>query len=123
MNTYSDQPWTFRVHDIVAEPLTTSFDLIFSRDMTQHLTIGDTLRVLKHFSASGSHFSMMTTYPSTLHNEQDLDVARIGRYHAQDLERAPYSLTNPICVRQEKEEWRSEYSALWRLPLKQRLSG
>ena len=97
--TYSDQPWTFRVHDIVAEPLTTSYDLIFSRDMTQHLTIGDTLRVLKHFSVSGSHFAMMTTYPSRLHNEQDLDVDRPGRYYEQDLERPPYSLTSTICVR------------------------
>ena len=121
--TYSDHAWTFRVHDIVAEPLTTSYDLIFSRDMTQHLTIGDTLRVLKHFSASGSHFAMLTTYPSTVHNERDLNLGSKGRYHSQDLERPPYSLTRPICVRQEKEKGGPEYSALWRIPLKQRLSG
>ena len=121
--TYSDQPWTFHIHDIVAEPLSTSFDLIFSRDMTQHLTNSDTLRVLQHFSSSGSHFAMLTTYPSAPHNERDVDLNNKGRCHKQDLERPPYSLTPPICVRHEKKDGGSEYSALWRLPMKQRPSG
>ena len=76
--TYSDQPWTFRVHDIVAEPLADSYDLIFSRAMTQHLTNADTLRVIQHFSESGSHFAMMTTYPSTSHNERELNLGQNG---------------------------------------------
>ena len=121
--TYSDQPWTFRVHDIVAEPLPTSYDLIFSRDMTQHLTIADTLRVIQHFSESGSHFSMMSTYPSSSNNERELNLSKYGRYHRQDLERPPYRLTLPICVRDEKRKGGVEYSALWRLPMKQRMSG
>ena len=121
--TYSDQPWTFRVHDIVAEPLTDSYDLIFSRDMTQHLTIADTLRVVQHFSESGSHFAMMTTYPSTTNNERELKLGRRGRFHSQDLERPPYRLTPPICVRDEKRKGGVEYSALWRLPMKQRILG
>ena len=121
--TYSDQPWTFRVYDIVAEPLTDSYDLIFSRDMTQHLTIADTLRVLQHFSASGSHFTLLTTYPSTPDNELELNLGIKGRYHTQDLERPPYRLTPPICVGDEKNKDGIQYSALWRLPLKQRISG
>ena len=116
--TYSDQPWTFRVHDIVAESLTDSYDLVFSRDMTQHLTIADTLRVVQHFSESGSHFAMMTTYPSTTNNERELKLGRNGRFHSQDLERPPYRLTPPICVRDEKRKGGAEYSALWRLPMK-----
>ena len=124
--TYSNQPWTFRVHDIVAEPLPTSYDLIFSREMTQHLTIADTLRVIQHFSESGSHFSMMTTYPSSSNNERELNLRKHGlngRYHRQDLERPPYRLTPPVCVRDEKHKGAVEYNALWRLPMKQRMSG
>ena len=121
--TYSDKPWTFLFHDIVAEPLPTSYDLIFSRDMTQHLTIGDTLRVFRHFSISGSNFAMLTTYPSTLQNERDLNLGSKVRYYAQDLERPPYNLIPPICVRQEKQKGGPEYSALWRLPMKQKLLG
>jgi 2-polyprenyl-3-methyl-5-hydroxy-6-metoxy-1,4-benzoquinol methylase len=47
---YADRlNWQFAVHDIVANPLSAPYDLIFSRDMTQHLTSGDTMRVLYHF--------------------------------------------------------------------------
>ena len=105
--TYSDKPWTFRVHDIVAEPLTASYDLVFSRDMTQHLTNGDTLRVLHHISTSGSHFAMLSTYPrgsSAPHDDTELDLIRPGRGRPQDLESRPYRLTPPICVGQEKKQ-------------------
>ena len=124
--TYSDQPWTFRVHDIVAEPRPASYDLVFSRDMTQHLTNGDTLRVLHHISTSGSHFTMFTTYPegwSAPLAKTELNIYKRGRARPQDLERPPYRLTPPICVGQEKKKGHKEYSALWRLPMKQRKSG
>ena len=106
------------MHDIVTKPLTDSYVLIFSRDMTQHLTIGDTLRVFQHFSASGSHSTLLTTYPSTPKNELKLNLGIKGRYYTQDLERRPYRLTPPICVGDEKHEGGMQYSALWRLPLK-----
>ena len=123
--TYSDKPWTFRVHDIVAEPLPASYDLVFSRDMTQHLTNGDTLRVLNHISTSGSHFAMLSTYPrgsSTSHDDTELDLMGPGRGRPQDLESRPYRLTPPICVGQEHRKGYKEFSALWQLPLKQRKS-
>ena len=119
--TYINETWSFEVHDIVAEPLLASYDLIFSRDMTQHLTSGDTLRVLHHFSVSDSYFVMMTSYPAA-NNDKELAYIK-ERFLRQNLERSPYALTPPVCVRPEKSPREGEYSALWRLPLKQQKSG
>jgi cyclopropane fatty-acyl-phospholipid synthase-like methyltransferase len=114
--------WQFELHDIVAEPLSASYDLIFSRDMTQHLTTGDTLRVLNHFSISGSAFAMLTTYP-TSNNSKELDLTNkidSMRYFEQNLESPPYSLIHPMCVRTSiAEQVAIEYTALWQLPLTQ----
>ena len=117
VTTYSDKPWKFKVHDLVSEPLPASYDLIMVRDMTQHLTSGDNLRVLRHLSISGSHFVLLSTYPF-VHNVDELSYDKPGRSNHQNLELSPYSLTPPLCARRETKQ-SPEYNALWRLPLKQ----
>jgi cyclopropane fatty-acyl-phospholipid synthase-like methyltransferase len=114
---YAKQDWTFRVHDIVAESLTTSYDLIISREMMQHLVTGDALTVLRHFSDSGSSFVMMTTFPKT---ETNTEIRKnILRFRYLNLERPPYSLTPPMCVVHEANGYSAQHSGLWSLPLEQ----
>ena len=48
-------PWRFKQHDIVKNPLQERYDLIFSRQMTQHLGTEDTMKVLHHFSDGGNY--------------------------------------------------------------------
>ena len=114
--------WNFHVHDIAAQPLTESYDLIVSRQLTQHLPTDDSLRVLKHFSESGSRFVLMTTYPSR-NNTKPLDYQGelTSRFFDQNLEHAPYSLSPPICSHVSmSQEYTIDYNALWQLPFKQR---
>ena len=89
----------FEVNDIVTDPLSSPYNLIISRQLTQHLTPTDTLRVLDHFSMSGSNFAMLNTYPqiqqlSLEELENKFDVNNLLRYFGQNLEEAP-----PICMR------------------------
>ena len=117
-DAYRKHNWHFRVQDVVDEPLTESHDLIFSRALTQHLTSGDTMKVLKHFSESGSHFVMMTTHAKFPNVELKYDI--VGRFRPQNLEGPPYSLMAPMCAGDEGLSY-NEHIALWKLPLKQRV--
>ena len=103
-DAYANRNWRFEVHDIAADPLSSPYNLIFSRQLTQYLTPADTLRVLDHFSTSGSHFALLTTYPQTQQLspeelENKFDVNDPLRYFGQNLEEAPYGLAPPIWVR------------------------
>jgi hypothetical protein len=54
-------PWTFQQHDIVKDPLLEKYDLIFSRQIAQHLSTEDTMKVLQHFS-EGASYLLITIY-------------------------------------------------------------
>ena len=101
---------TFINQDIAAHPLTESYDLIHTRQMTQHLSSYDTTRVLKHFKDSGSHFLMATTVPSV--GEEGFDVGRLGRHRLQNLEASPIHLPPPICISQDVSV---EHNGVWLL--------
>jgi hypothetical protein len=113
-NMFSDKyPWSFIQHDIVKEPLPAKFDLIFSRQMTQHLGTEDTMRVLQHFS-DGASFLLITNYPATSHN-RPLDTTTTYRFRPQNLNISPFNLADPIC----EDEERGCVNDLFKLPLQQ----
>ena len=109
---------TFIHGDIVNSEISQPFDLIFSRQMTQHLKTADTILALQHMSGSGSEFLLITDYISQRAPLTDLNTKKQFRFHLQNLSLDPYRLAPPVCLAQDGVSW----LALYRLPLLQATS-
>ena len=103
----------FITQDIAHTPLQHSYDVIFSRQMTQHLTTADTMSVLRHFNQSGSHFLLATTVPTWSANVE-VNITQEWRYRYQNLMIPPYGLDSPVCMLPESQG--RDVMALWTLP-------
>ena len=114
---YKGSGWTFIQHDIAATPLNINVDLIFSRQMLQHLSNYETLRVLNHLSRSGSKYLLTTTFLTTDINV-DLPTFKQGRFRKENLELLPFALAPPLCVGKDPG-WGTATLGLWELPLNQ----
>ena len=68
-----------QVHDIVTDPINSSYDLIISRHTTQHLKTKDVLKVLQNFITSKSLYLFTSNYP---------DV-KVSSYHLQSILHTP----------------------------------
>lgn len=111
---FSDTPLrTFQQHDIVKDPLPEKYDLIFSRQMTQHLGTEDTMHVLQHFSEAASYL-LITNYLDVKRNTP-LNTKTPYRFRPQNFNIVPFALTDPICEDEEK----GCVNALYKLPLQQ----
>jgi hypothetical protein len=111
---FSDtHPWTFQQHDIVKDPLQVKYDLIFSRQMTQHLGTEDTMKVLQHFS-EGASYLLITNYLDLTRNIP-LNTNTAWRFRPQNFNISPYAITDPIC----EDEETGCVNALYKLPLQQ----
>jgi hypothetical protein len=106
--------WKFEQHDIVNDPLQERYDLIFSRQMTQHLGTEDTMRVLQHFS-DGGKFLLITNYPQVYANIP-LNTGTEWRFRQQNFLIEPYRLIEPIC---EGDEDGTDAISFYQLPLLQ----
>ena len=62
---FMDTDWQFEVHDIVIDPIKTSYDLVISRHTTQHLKTSDVVKVIRNFVDSSSKFLLTTSFPYT----------------------------------------------------------
>ena len=92
----------FEVLDIATE-VPAPADLIFSKDLVNHLYERDVWAALRNMAASGSRWLLITSnagYPN-----QELDMRRPGASRELDLQAAPYSLPEPI--------WSDHYLSLW----------
>ena len=89
-----EHPWRFKQHDIVKDPLQERYDLIFSRQMTQHLGTEDTMQVLHHFS-DGGNYLLITNYPGVRVNVP-LNAGTAWRFREQNFLIEPYRLIDPI---------------------------
>ena len=106
--------WKFEQHDVVNDPLQERYDLIFSRQMTQHLGTEDTMRVLQHFS-DGGNFLLITNY-SQVHANIPLNTGTAWRFREQNFLIEPYRLIEPIC---EGDEDGTDAISFYQLPLLQ----
>ena len=69
-------------------------DLIFSRQMMQHMCNSDVRRVLDLISRSGARFALLTHFETDMANS---DIhCNSGGYRPQDLLKPPFSLPPPI---------------------------
>ncbi|EOD32187.1 hypothetical protein EMIHUDRAFT_202817 [Emiliania huxleyi CCMP1516] len=115
----------FRVGDLVVEPPPrATAGLIFSREMTQHLNPEEVLRVLHHWSRSGSRYLLQTTYRLKDGSNRNFDRVSRGSHSMIDFERVPFSLPPPIASWVEDDtHTHTERLALWRLPLQTHVYG
>ena len=93
-------------------------ELIFSRQMMQHMCNSDVRRVLDLISRSGSRLALLTHF-ATADDMHNSDIpCNSGGYRPQDLTKPPFSLPPPI------RYWSENYTidkrvglGLWVLPL------
>lgn len=93
---YANESWTFLERDLVTN-VPKRYDLILSRQTTQHLTITDVQQVFAHFRASKSSYLLTTTFPETPTNVP-LPMNKKWRFRPLNLEANPFQFTPPICA-------------------------
>lgn len=110
----------FRVLDITRKAPDQA-DLIFSKDMVNHLKEDDVWATLKNMVASRPKYLMITSNRGFEHVELDDSYANASRH--LDLEAAPFSLPTPIYadhyislwtyedVKQRLDQWQAEMTA------------
>lgn len=91
-------------------------DLIFSRDMTVHLSTNDAIAALKNFKRSKSEYLLTTTFPATEVNEDILT----GEWRPLNLQRAPFNFPEPLRLNNERctedgGKYPDKSLGLWRL--------
>lgn len=92
----------FEVLDITAQSPAPA-DLVFSKDLVNHLYERDVWATLRHMASSGSRWLMITS--NTGYPNQELDLRLPGASRELDLQAAPYSLPAPL--------WSDHYFSLW----------
>lgn len=88
--------------DVSLYPLK-KYDLVFSKECTQHLKESTTLAFLKNIVASGSTYLLITSFDVPVNSDENIDPGSplrkldAGAYREQNLLLPPYSdiLTNP----------------------------
>ena len=120
---YINSTWKFDVFDVVESPINSSYDLIICRIALPHLPLWDIVKVLKHFSDSGSTYLLTTTYPQ-FQNSPLYSLKVGGRFRPINLESPPISLTRPICIMKDGPYGVHDdpFLGLWKLPLSQKFN-
>jgi hypothetical protein len=105
----------FQVLDFVSGELP-DCELIFCRDVLQHLPIADILEGLRNFSGSGAKYLLATTHPrhSSWGNGRD---KRAGQCNDRNLMLGPFNLGDPIAIFGEQDPCH-KFLGLWELPLR-----
>ena len=134
--TYGQEPWLgsfqsvdFAVEDVVLRRKNGQpFDLIFSRQMTQHLSKNETCAVLRTFNRSGARYLLATTSLNVGGDEglvwDTMTSDQLGNFVEQSLLLPPYSLPPPVYIARDdpigsfiSEKEVRVYLGLWSLPL------
>ena len=92
----------FEVLDITTQ-VPAPADLIFSKDLVNHLYERDVWAALGNMAASGSRWLLITS--NTGHANKELFMLRPGASRELDLRTTPYSLPEPV--------WSDHYFSLW----------
>jgi hypothetical protein len=90
--------------------------MIFSRDMTVHLSNRDALAAFRNFKRSKSEYLLTTTFTATETNEDILT----GEWRPMNLQRPPFNFPDPLrLINEHCTEDGGKYTdkslGLWRL--------
>jgi hypothetical protein len=95
------------VHQDLAEQAPPRSDIIFCKDLVNHLCFADIFNVLSGFNESGSDYLLISSNRG--HQNLDAKIMRGNQSRHINLEGAPFLLPPP--------QWSDGYLSLWRLPL------
>lgn len=100
---YADATTQFIEADVVANAASLPpAELIFSRQMLQHLCTDDALRFVRLVARSSARYALLTTF-STGDDFVNTDIpCASGDYRPQDLTKPPFSLPTPLLLFNEK---------------------
>jgi hypothetical protein len=108
----------FIVHDLLADPLSDSYDLVFVRDLMVHFTPRDCMVFLSNICDSQSRYLMMTTFPLTDNNHN-----MIRDWFPYNFQLPPFVLPPPLeiinehCPEKEHPDSVNRFKAiaLWKI--------
>jgi len=106
--------YEFRVIDFVSDELPRC-DLIFCRDVLQHLPLPDIQKALRNFSRSGAKYLLATTYLRCT-GRRNARRKRVGQCCDRNLIVPPFNLADPIVIFGERDP-AHKFLGLWELPL------
>lgn len=92
INTYSNEKINFHNANLITQPLNYKADVIFCRDMLNHLSNFDVLEVLKNFIQSESTYILMTNFTK---NRPNSDI-KTGNWRPINFQMEPFSFPTPI---------------------------
>lgn len=117
-NLYSNNKITFNQINLTTQPLNIKSDVIFCRDMLNHLSNFDIIETLKNFILSDSTYVLMTNFTKDRLNK---DIAT-GAWRTINFKNKPFNFSNPLAVINEdcKETdttgtYEDKELALWKL--------
>jgi hypothetical protein len=113
---YSSDWCQFLCLHIAKDPLP-HVDLIFCRDVLQHLSFKDVCATINNFKKTGAQYLMTSTYPVIHENTCDITT---GNCHYINFQKKPFSFPEPIIafdeLSAEKEMIRArKRMCVWRL--------
>jgi len=91
-NTYANDKITFRNMNLINQNLSEKADVIFCRDMLNHLSDFDIIEVLKNFIMSGSEYVLMTNFTK---NRKNRDIIT-GAWRTVNYQKPPFLFPSPI---------------------------
>lgn len=92
IKNYADDKITFYNINLINQPLPKKADVIFCRDMLNHLSNFDVLEVLKNFIQSGSTYVLMTNFTKDRTNKDILT----GTWRTINFQNPPFLFPPPI---------------------------
>lgn len=95
------------IHRDLTEKSPSRSDIIFCKDLVNHLCFDDICRILAGFNESGSTYLLISSNRG--HRNLDAKLMRGNQSRHIDLEGPPFLLQPP--------RWSDGYLALWRLPV------
>ena len=92
--------WKFSLIDFTSQPVPENYDLIFSRDVLQHLSLEKIIDGLERLSKSNSKYLLVTSY---VHSVLNTNI-KTGKYFPANLFISPFNLKDHLEIFEETTE-------------------
>jgi SAM-dependent methyltransferase len=108
---FGDASHQFTVADLTSDTLPTA-DAILCRDCLVHVSFEDAEQILRNFRRSGATWLLVNTYPTVLHNHNQLTGLR---WRKLNLQLPPYNFPEPTELISDGGDVDPSWLGVWRL--------